>query len=59
MGCSDHEDNEKAVTFTDGELKGKKEVEHKTVTLQVRNKTNLNINVSSSKFDEDNKKYLI
>lgn len=32
---SDHEENEKAVTFTDGEVKTKKEVEHKTVTLQV------------------------
>nr|XP_049703427.1 intermembrane lipid transfer protein VPS13A isoform X1 [Helicoverpa armigera] len=31
---SDHEENEKAVTFTDGEAKGKKETEHKTVTLQ-------------------------
>ncbi|CAB3254271.1 unnamed protein product [Arctia plantaginis] len=31
---SDHEDNEKAVTFTEGEAKSKKEAEHKTVTLQ-------------------------
>ena len=32
---SDHDENEKAVTFTDGEVKGKKETEPKTVTLQV------------------------
>ncbi|KAF9422722.1 hypothetical protein HW555_001716 [Spodoptera exigua] len=31
---SDHEENEKAVTFIDGEAKGKKETEPKTVTLQ-------------------------
>ncbi|XP_075975072.1 intermembrane lipid transfer protein VPS13A-like isoform X2 [Anticarsia gemmatalis] len=31
---SDHEETEKAVTFTDGEVKTKKETEHKTVTLQ-------------------------
>lgn len=34
---SDHDENEKVVTFIDGEAKGKKESEHKTVTLQVRN----------------------
>lgn len=32
---SDHDENEKAVTFIDGEVKGKKETEPKTVTLQV------------------------
>ncbi|XP_026736347.1 vacuolar protein sorting-associated protein 13A-like [Trichoplusia ni] len=31
---SDHDENEKVVTFIDGEAKGKKESEHKTVTLQ-------------------------
>lgn len=38
---SEHEDTEKAVTFIDGEAKGKKETEHKTVTLQVNDLFNL------------------
>ncbi|KAL0830292.1 hypothetical protein ABMA28_002492 [Loxostege sticticalis] len=31
---SDNDDNDKAVSFTDSDAKGKKETEHKTVTLQ-------------------------
>lgn len=33
---SDHDDEDKPVTFIDGEVKVKKEAERKSVTLQVR-----------------------
>ncbi|RVE40648.1 hypothetical protein evm_014700 [Chilo suppressalis] len=38
VDATDNEDNDKAVSFTDGDHKIKKDAEHKTVTLQVLNK---------------------